>query len=230
MNCWNIVRDGSLWASVKEADYMGGCWGQFFSKVHGIFWGTIFSKASKGFRLTLLALKEALARVGGSQVALDQGVRAGRIIRTQTPGSMPMFFFPRKEYSKDSVYKQMIGGGSEKASSNLADLNLVEPDKLGFHWDPKDIVGLNMEGMQPTDLFSKATSSATMSSSSASPVLPMPIGSGSSGAMCSWINLGTMESFLEVPNGGLCGIVVWGGLLGISGKVFLFYCSLHLES
>ena len=97
--------------------------------------GSMFG-AQKWFFGESCGLQEALARVGNSQLALDEGVGAGRIIKSQMPGgSMPMFFFPGREYSENSVYKQVVGGDSGKFVE-LSDLGKAADEQLGFQWEP----------------------------------------------------------------------------------------------
>ena len=118
-------------------------------------------------------------KVGGSQLALDQGIKAGRIIKSSVggPSGMPLYFFPRREYTKESIFSQKVGGESGKGSASLGDLAEVAEDQLGFSWDPSGLIG-SMDGLG----ISKATScDGPTASASTSLFASMPM-MGSAGA------------------------------------------------
>ena len=69
---------------------------------------------------------------------LNQAVAAGRVIKSKV-GGMPMFYFPRREYMRETLYKQALEGQKEKLGGDES-FNKMQDDQWGFSWDPASLV------------------------------------------------------------------------------------------
>ena len=75
--------------------------------------------------------QEALCRVGGSRAALDQGVQAKRVIYSVI-GGFPMYFFPRRSYARENMFKQKLGGLMDKHTENDGAMADIQGEHAGF--------------------------------------------------------------------------------------------------
>ena len=76
----------------------------------------------------------------GSYIQLVQAVKEGRVLRKVT-GGLPMFFFPRREYSKECSYTQDITGDMKLEGGSMEDFDHAVENQLGFIWDPTGASG-----------------------------------------------------------------------------------------
>ena len=111
--------------------------------------------------------EEAIQKAGGSQQQLDIAIRCGRVVRAQV-GQIWMYFFPRREYSKETLVKQSIGaeevrGGDGEAFDKMEDNMFSE-----FQWDPESLVPSSLGSNGQINMLMVPTSS-----SSAAQSLPM---------------------------------------------------------
>ena len=88
----------------------------------------------------LLPCQEAVGIAGG-MAKLQEGLRCRRILRGKE-GNIPMFFFPRREYAKEDVYKQNVSGQVAKFSEDLDDLDKLQADQS---WDADLVVTQGLE-------------------------------------------------------------------------------------
>ena len=61
-------------------------------------------------------------------------IKASRVIKSAVggPDRMPLYFFPRKNVTKESVFKQLVGGESGKGETSLDDLAQAQDSQFGF--------------------------------------------------------------------------------------------------
>ena len=88
-----------------------------------------------------------------------------------------MFFFPRRSYVRENMYKQALQGSMEKQSDNPNAMVDIQNNQLGFEWDPQNLVPA---GMNDIASMLPATPVGQPTSSSSSIALPLPLPSISS--------------------------------------------------
>ena len=76
----------------------------------------------------------------GSQMALEQAVQAGRVIRRLANG-MQLFFFPSRDYTREVSFTQGVEGHVVKSGGSEDDFHLAADGDLGFSWEPTSLVG-----------------------------------------------------------------------------------------
>ena len=76
-----------------------------------------------------------------------------------------MYFFPRREFTKESLVTQSLGAQQQKSTDSAADFEKVEDDIFkDFQWDPSSIVPAGLESVaQMSMLTAPASSSSTTS-------------------------------------------------------------------
>ena len=96
-----------------------------------------------------LCLEEALVKCGGSHKQLEEGLKAGRIIRGMA-GKLEMFFFPRRQYAREKLVKQGLHSRADKGTDDLASLDIVAENESD--WDPSTLLatGLGDVGLSLT--------------------------------------------------------------------------------
>ena len=92
-----------------------------------------------------------MLRAGG-HLQLEQGVRAGRIIRSMV-NNMQLFFFPRYQYSKEHLYKQTLQASIAAEGGGLEDVAKIQDEQFGYNWDPSSLIPSGLLGTsQPMPL------------------------------------------------------------------------------
>ena len=71
----------------------------------------------------------------GSYIQLVQAVREGRVLRRLVSG-LPMFYFPRREFIKETAFSQAVQGDINKEGGDLEEFEHAADGQLGFNWDP----------------------------------------------------------------------------------------------
>ena len=117
---------------------------------------------------TLLALQEALGKCGGDKVALADGIKAGRILRTQKNG-LWMYWFPKFEYSRENLFKKALQGSAQREAESFEAFAKAEDSQFGFTWEANAIINEGLGG-GPSALPTPSSSS-----------LPLPVGGGGGG-------------------------------------------------
>ena len=119
-------------------------------------------------------------KVGGSRAALEQGVLAGRIIRSKV-GHLDMYYFPRRQYKREKKSKNILQGIAEKVADDVKHLTNNETE-FDVEWDPSSLIPTALE----TAGIGKLSLPAESSTSSAFPALtfPGPAGSSYSSSYC----------------------------------------------
>ena len=79
-------------------------------------------------------LQEAIIHAGGTEKQLEEAVRQKRVIRAFKKG-MEVFYFPRFEFARESLYQQNMLGAMEKEGEKQQFDDLAE-SQLGFAWNP----------------------------------------------------------------------------------------------
>ena len=74
--------------------------------------------------------EEAAVRAGG-MACLEQGLAAGRIVRSKHNG-MPVFLFPRCEYSREKLFRQKLKGSKAKMIDDKGEFEKLAEDSLGL--------------------------------------------------------------------------------------------------
>ena len=141
-----------------------------------IFWGA----RVPGVLARCSPVQEAVTKAGG-MAALEQAIREGRVIKTMQ-NNMPMFWFPRFEFSKENLFRQKLRGEKQKGSLEDASFDTLADCKMGMDWEP-------------ASLISSALGSLPLSMPSSSPPLPLQ------GSPTSPLKMGsaTPSSSLGVP-------------------------------
>ena len=94
-------------------------------------------------------------------------MRAGRVMKTQV-GKIWMYFFPRREYCKESLIKQSLG--AEQAKSGEGEFEKVEEALFKeFPWDPASLVPSGLQGLEGVGML-MGPSSSTPSTPQALPM------------------------------------------------------------
>ena len=107
----------------------------------------------------MLSPKEAIGRCAGDRALLEQGLREKRIIKSSQSG-MPMYYFPKFEHSRETLWKKGLQGECLKEGEDENGMDMIAGD---MEWQPAAIVadGLELPSMLP-------------STSSASSLQPLP--------------------------------------------------------
>ena len=70
----------------------------------------------------------------GSEKQLEDAVRQKRVIRAMKKG-MEIFYFPRFEFARESMYEQNMAGLADKAGE-MKDFEEMAEQQMGYTWDP----------------------------------------------------------------------------------------------
>ena len=83
-----------------------------------------------------------------------------------------MFFFARRSYVRENMYKQALRDYMEKQSDNPNAMVDIQNNQLGFEWDPQNLIPA---GMNDIASVLPATPVGLPTSSSSSTALPLPL-------------------------------------------------------
>ena len=81
--------------------------------------------------------EEAIQRCG-SQASLDRAIEAKRVFRITTQG-LTLYYFPRREFSRDQVFSQALDGSVDKGGS-MNDFQVMSGEQMGFEWEPDKLI------------------------------------------------------------------------------------------
>ena len=87
----------------------------------------------------MLCPEEAIGRCGGDRSLLEQGVKDGYIVKS-CRGGMPMYYFPRYAYSRETLFTQKVLGEQGQPGGKESDLDLIVAD-----WNPASIIPEGLE-------------------------------------------------------------------------------------
>ena len=113
----------------------------------------------------------------GGPAALELAIKEGRVIKAKV-NNMPMFWFPRWEYSKESLFRQKMKGLQDKHTDDLASFDELAANKMGFEWEPANMIP-PMIDMQNAPLPLQPPSSPMPASTTPSSVYGLSFGGGS---------------------------------------------------
>ena len=134
------------------------------------------------------ALKGALGKCGGDKQQLAEGIKAGRILRTQKQGLI-MYWFPKFEYSRENLFRKALEGQSEKGAASFDAMKEAEDSQFGYTWEANSIINEGLGG-GPVSLPSSSTSkvlpfaggpcstSSSSASTSMAPLQDLVLGAG----------------------------------------------------
>ena len=88
----------------------------------------------KSDKLRGYMFEEALAKLGGSQRALDDALAAHRVLK-QNKGGMDVYFFPKLEFSKANLMTHDVSGEMKKHAKENVFQDMLK-DQMGFQWEP----------------------------------------------------------------------------------------------
>ena len=88
----------------------------------------------KSDKLRGYMFEEALAKLGGSQRALDDALAAHRVLK-RNKGGMDVYFFPKLEFSKASLMTHDVSGEMKKHAEENVFQDMLK-DQMGFQWEP----------------------------------------------------------------------------------------------
>ena len=82
-----------------------------------------------------------MQRCGGSHKQLEEGLKAGRIIKGMA-GQLEMFFFPRRQFAREKLVTQGLRGVADKATDDVGSLDKVAENESD--WDPSSLVATGL--------------------------------------------------------------------------------------
>ena len=141
----------------------------------GGLWNRLFSL---GLGCMNMSPKEALSKCGGSQVSLDQAISANRVLKRLVAPGMYMYYFPTRAYTKEKLFSQTLGGEADKAGASFADLAKSQEEKMGFTWEPENIIGPSLGALGAESSVDHSTTMASSASTT-----PLPLGTSTSPLM-----------------------------------------------
>ena len=79
---------------------------------------------------------------------------------------MPMYWFPRWEYTKESLYRQKLKGLQQKGTEDTNVFEELAECRMGFDWEPANIISSGLDS-HPT---ASPTTSMTLAGGPTSPL------------------------------------------------------------
>ena len=135
--------------------------------------------------------KEAVQRCG-SQAALEKAIEGKRVFKANVQG-MVLYFFPRREFSRDQVFCQALDGSVDKGG-DMEQFQAMNDDQMGFEWEPQKLI--NNSGLLNNSSLTSSLRGLMGSSTSTQPSLVDAL--SASGVVCVYVLLA------RVMNRGLC--------------------------
>ena len=102
-----------------------------------------------------------------------------------------MYFFPRRSYARENMFKQKLGGMMDKHTEDNGAMTDIQDSMLGFQWDPESLIPAGLSGNMPMVPGTPTTTALPTSSSSTQ--LPLPLPNGAAGGPCKWPRIGTLS-------------------------------------
>ena len=129
----------------------------------------------------LLVPEEAIIKAGGSRQQLDAAVAGGRVIRAMQ-GKLPMFFFPRREYSRESLVRQKLAASDLKIGDADGVVKTQEDLCKDFQWDPANFIPSSLgsigQSSMAIPMLGNLEAAASSSSQASLIALPSPTSDG----------------------------------------------------
>ena len=90
--------------------------------------------------------EEAILKAGGTQPLLEAAVRSGRVIKAMQ-GKLPMYFFPRREYSRESLVRQKLAAADKKVTDGDEIAKAQEDLFQDWQWDPSTLIPASLDSI-----------------------------------------------------------------------------------
>ena len=123
--------------------------------------------------------EEACTKAGG-MLQLEAGVKAGRIIFSKA-GGMALYYFPSREFQRESVLRHRLTGDSSK-QGDMTGLDMIQD---GYAWDPSNLIaeGLESAGHSMMPMMGAMGSVVPTCNTTLVPPSPMHSWKGDEGAL-----------------------------------------------